>query len=128
VQALFTIFVMGGTITDIAKATGILEPKGGAGPPPTQLKTLDDDSIFGRFDKLHLRPFLTSHHAGIDADVDAGYFVESAIVVPSAPPASVIRSRASIISWMIKRSKRANGTSGSRFSVRRLLRLDRGRK
>jgi hypothetical protein len=63
---------MGGTITDIAKATGVLEPKGGA-KPSAPLKTLDDDSIFGRFDKLHLRPFLTHHHAGVDAEVDEGY-------------------------------------------------------
>ncbi|KAG8462276.1 hypothetical protein KFE25_012096 [Diacronema lutheri] len=74
VVALFTIFVMGGTITDIAKATGILEPKGGsAKPKPAARKTIDEDNIFGRFDKLTLRPFLTNHHKGVDAEVDEGY-------------------------------------------------------
>lgn len=68
---------MGGLITDIAKATGILEPKGGSAlPKPPQRKTLEQDDMFGRFDKLTLRSFLTHHRPGVDDEVDIDYGTE----------------------------------------------------
>ncbi|KAJ1622177.1 Sodium/hydrogen exchanger family-domain-containing protein [Pavlovales sp. CCMP2436] len=71
VIALFTIFFMGGTITDLARYTGVLERDNPTIAP--KHKTLVQDSMFGKIDKLTIRPFLTHHHKGVDAEVDFDY-------------------------------------------------------
>ncbi|KAJ1627203.1 Sodium/hydrogen exchanger family-domain-containing protein [Pavlovales sp. CCMP2436] len=68
VIALFTIFFMGGTITDLAKYTGVLERDNPTIAP--KRKTLVQDSMFGKIDKLTIRPFLTHHYKGVDEKVD----------------------------------------------------------
>jgi len=69
VIALFTIFVMGGTITDIAKSTGILNPKGHKAPKLKKVP-LEKMDWMSRFDHVTLRPFLTNHSADDDDDDD----------------------------------------------------------
>jgi len=60
--ALFTIFVMGGLITDIAKATGILDVKGEK-PAKKPAHQIPPEGYLGRLDRVHIRPFFTHHSA-----------------------------------------------------------------
>lgn len=76
VIALITIFLMGGSITDIAKSTGILEPKKDKDakkqmPPSEYLKPT---TFFDIIDKNYLRPLLTSAPKGFTVeDIMARY-------------------------------------------------------
>jgi len=68
VIALFTIFFMGGTITDLARYTGVLERDNPTIAPKRKL--MQEDGMFGKLDKFAIRPFFTHHHKGFDAEVD----------------------------------------------------------
>lgn len=91
--ALFTIFVLGGTVTDLAKVTGILETNENKGGERARRETLAAGTMLGEWERTRLRPFLTINPAADDFGSAAFAAAAEAEALLGTPRAAMLDAR-----------------------------------